>query len=209
MVDRVTEIVEKDDWSVDNLDENYDNIDLHFSKYSSHGQDFGFYIDYDSGDIDGFISSIEAYYKSYDPSEKASIWIGDDGHGKNGAPYDIQDLLDDMKECKENIKSLIDLLKQELKGVKIPKPITYRRYSEQLYNIRTEVKEAIKATLRDICNHLNVNSLLWWVITDKRDPEVSSETDSGFREVTPLSIGLDNKDGDDFIITFTPESHHP
>ena len=99
LVDRVTEIVEDDDWSVHNHDENYNNIDLYLSKSSSRGQDFGFYVDYDSGDVNGLINTIEAYYESYDPCEEAALWIGEDGHGRNGSPHDLADILDDMKEC--------------------------------------------------------------------------------------------------------------
>lgn len=39
--------------------------------------------------------------ENFDPDEEAALWIGSDGHGKNGAPYRLRDLLDDMDWTKQ------------------------------------------------------------------------------------------------------------
>lgn len=198
LVDRVTEIVEDDDWSVHNHDENYNNIDLYLSKSYSRGQDFGFYVDYDSGDVNGLINTIEAYYESYDPCEKAALWIGPDGHGCNGAPYNLSDLIEDMRECKSNVKKLVDLLNQEFNGIKITKPQRHSQFSERLYNIRTEVLEEINDTLHDICDKIGSTSVLWSSITNQLNTDICGYDQS----VLPSTIGISDDNSSEFVIVF-------
>lgn len=50
--------------------------------------------------------SLEKYYEAYDPDYEAYPWIGPDGHGKNGAPYHIKDIVCDM----EAAEAMIDML---------------------------------------------------------------------------------------------------
>lgn len=47
---------------------------------------------------------------SYDADYEASLWIGDDGHGKNGAPDRISDIIADMEWWKNQIDALHDRL---------------------------------------------------------------------------------------------------
>lgn len=202
LVERITEIAEKDDWSVHNHNEKYNKIDLYFAKSSSRDQDFGFYIDYNSGDIDGFINAVEEFYENYDPSEEAALWIGEDGHGKCGAPYDLADILTDMNECKDNVKDLIDLFYQELKGVKITKPTKASQFYQRLNQVRTEVIENIQAIFKDICEKLGVRSVLWSTITNQNDTDICYETDSDSCSVLPSTIELDDDDDKSFIIIF-------
>ena len=49
-------------------------------------------------------------YQNFDPSKEASLWLEDTGHGKNGAPHDMEDVLNDMKEVKGALKKLYDEL---------------------------------------------------------------------------------------------------
>lgn len=50
-------------------------------------------------DMEAFIDNIHEYYENFDVDEEAYIWIGSDGHGKNGAPYHIADIVKDMEEA--------------------------------------------------------------------------------------------------------------
>lgn len=200
-VNRITAIAEDDDWSVHNHSENYDKVDLYLSKYFNAGQDFGFYVECETGDADEFINAVEGYYNSYDPYEEAALWIGPDGHGKNGAPDDLKDLIADMEECKDNMKGLVDLLKQELKGEKIVKQTYHSQYSERVYNIRTEVIESIFYTIKDICQQTNTRSILWDDITGHENPDICYEKDSGPSSVLPDIIGIADNDRE-FYITF-------
>ena len=116
LVDNIIEIAEEDWWNVYNGDPGYNTVDLEFAKGTSAGQDFSFQIAIKSSSIDDFITAVDDYYESYDPDEEASLWIGPDGHGINGAPYRITDIIRDMEECEENIKQLLEQFNQKLKG---------------------------------------------------------------------------------------------
>lgn len=198
LVDKVTAIAEDDDWSVYNHDDEYNTVDLYISKYSSMGQDFGFYIECKTGDTDEFIKAVEDYYNSYDPDEAAALWIGPDGHGHNGAPYDLSDLLEDMQDCKSNVKGLIDLLNQEFNGIKITKPQRHSQLSERVYNIRTEVLEEINDTLHNICDKTGSTSVLWSRITNQLNTDICCDNQS----VLPSTIGISDDNSSEFVIVF-------
>lgn len=101
--------IEEHDFSVYEDDEGYD-----FRKYSSEGQDFGFYI-HNENTLEEFANAVLYYYEGYDPSEEASYWIGQDGHGKNGAPYEMIDVYNDMVECKSYIYELYEIILEAIK----------------------------------------------------------------------------------------------
>ena len=60
------------------------------------------------------ISEIEDYYEGFDPDYEAYLWIGTDGHGRNGAPYHIKDIVSDMEDAEAMIKTLYETLKTTL-----------------------------------------------------------------------------------------------
>ncbi len=100
--------IEDADFTIYEDDDGYD-----FRKYSSAGQDFGFYI-HKEDTLDEFAKAVLHYYDGYDPSEEASYWLGPDGHGKNGAPYDMIDVYNDMVECKDYIYELYEIIEEML-----------------------------------------------------------------------------------------------
>lgn len=55
------------------------------------------------GDIDTLIENITNFYEDYDPDYEAYLWIGEDGHGKRGAPYHICDIVKDTKEAESMV----------------------------------------------------------------------------------------------------------
>ena len=154
------------------------------------------------------INVVENYYDNYDPYEEATIWLGSDGHGKNGAPDDLKDLIADMEECKSNVKVLLDLLKQEFKGVKIVTQNCHSQYSERLNNIRTEIIESVFGVIKDICQQTNTRSILWDDITGHENPDICYEKDSGPSSVLPDTIGIADND-QDFYITFAAYCDSP
>lgn len=94
------------DWCISEI---YEGC-IEFRKFSPQGQDFSFNIEV-SDDFEEFIQKIYDYYEDYDVSYEAHLWVDDTGHGINGAPYDIEDLYEDMEACKDNVKELYDTLK--------------------------------------------------------------------------------------------------
>lgn len=119
LIDAITKVAEDNGWRVSveeatrwnnetrKVESKGDVIDFTFGKYTDAGQDFSFSVELTDGDIETLIEKMSNYYESYDPDEEASYWIGDDGHGKNGAPYRITDIVKDMEECENNVRDLL------------------------------------------------------------------------------------------------------
>ena len=80
---------------------------VELEKYSPQDQDFIFYIWFETDNECDFADKLEKYWRDFDPSEEAINWVGTDGHGTNGAPYDIQDIINDMVDCKEMLRELV------------------------------------------------------------------------------------------------------
>lgn len=64
-------------------------------------------IDYDStqefspeetANLHAFIGAVENIYENFDSEEEAYLWLGPDGHGKNGAPHSMRVILEEMYE---------------------------------------------------------------------------------------------------------------
>ena len=86
---KVTDIAQEKGWSISVEDENKTSIQFEFQRYTKYGQDFNFNADMQNEDIDTLIAGMKRYYEDFDPDYEAYLWIGDDGHGRNGAPYHI------------------------------------------------------------------------------------------------------------------------
>lgn len=93
-----------------------DNV-FEFQKYSPAGQDFSFTIDTE-GSLDYFLHNILEYYCDFDVSYETSLWLDSDGHGKNGAPYDMKDLYEDMKVCHEFIIELYNIVDKYINSIR-------------------------------------------------------------------------------------------
>ena len=79
---------------------------VELEKYSPQGQDFIATIWFENENEHNFIKALREYWQDFDPDEEACKWIGEDGHGKNGAPYSLRDILDDMEDCKSMLRGL-------------------------------------------------------------------------------------------------------
>ena len=96
--DKVISIAEEQGWSVMIDEQNGSNVTFNFSKFTPQGQDFSFTAD--------TFENIFDYYQDYDPDYEAYLWIGEDGHGHNGAPYHIADIVADMKAAEDMVFQL-------------------------------------------------------------------------------------------------------
>lgn len=110
-IDRIIEIAESQGFSVD-TEITDDEVRFTFSQYTDFGQDFFFEATMKDYDIYTLIGEVEDYYEGYDPDEEAVLWVGPDGHGKNGAPYRLTDVVKDMEQCEQMIKNLSDALSE-------------------------------------------------------------------------------------------------
>lgn len=112
-IQKVTDIAHSNGWSVNVEDKNESNFLFEFQCNTKHGQDFNFYAEMSDEEIDTLISGIRQYFKDFDSDYEASLWIGDDGHGKCGAPYHIKDIVSDMEDAEVKIYELLNVLETE------------------------------------------------------------------------------------------------
>lgn len=108
-IQKVTEIAQSKGWSVNVDGKNQSNIQFGFQRYTNSGQDFNFNAQMQHEDID----TLEQYFEGFDPDYEAYLWIGSDGHGKNGAPYHIKDIVSYMEETEMQIHDLLKALEIE------------------------------------------------------------------------------------------------
>ena len=97
------------DWSynVDDTPNERGRVCVELEKYSPQDQDFIVSIWFETDNECDFADKLEEYWRGFDPSEEAINWVGPDGHGINGAPYDLQDIINDMVDCKEMLRELV------------------------------------------------------------------------------------------------------
>ena len=107
---KIETIAEELGWIV-TWDKNNDGTKfVMFSQYSPAGQDFNVELEYENlGEIE---DKLREYYDSYDPSYEAYLWLDSEGHGKNGAPYEMIDVYNDMVACEEMIDKLAWAIKE-------------------------------------------------------------------------------------------------
>lgn len=108
-IDRIIEIAESQGFSV-STEINENKVEFTFSQYTDFGQGFSFWATMKDYDIYTLIEEINDYYEGYDPDEETMLWVGPDGHGKNGAPYRLTDIVKDMEQCEQMVKNLLDAL---------------------------------------------------------------------------------------------------
>lgn len=114
LIEQITTVATGLGWQVDTDTPTPGIVVFEFSQYTPAGQDFNFSVDMKGDDPDSLLTEIERYYEAYDPDYEASLWIGTDGHGKNGAPYHIKDIVSDMEAAEAMINTLYETLKTEL-----------------------------------------------------------------------------------------------
>ena len=111
--EKIYEIAEREGWKVDYeyTDEKETEICFSFNKYSPAGRDFYFevFVPNDE-DEDAFCYNVRhaiyKYWEGFDVCYETYIWLDETGHGRNGAPYDMKDLYEDMQACSDMIHDL-------------------------------------------------------------------------------------------------------
>lgn len=105
-VKKVIRLAERVDWNA-----TYESGSFEFQKSSPAGQDFNISIEAET--IYELRDKLYERHSDFDCSEEAYLWLDESGHGKNGAPYDMKDLYEDMEACREMILELVDVMKEE------------------------------------------------------------------------------------------------
>lgn len=92
--------------------EDNDNC-VSISKSSPCGQDCNANIDTEY-DAYLFVENIRSYASDFDVSYETYLWLDDEGHGKNGAPYDMKDVYEDMEWWQNELEELANTLEMIL-----------------------------------------------------------------------------------------------
>lgn len=100
--------LENTQWIVDvTINNGEKNVEVNLEIYSPAGRDvcidFTFKEDTTKKQI---YSEFEGYYESYDVSTETYIWLDEDGHGKNGAPYEMEKVLIDTQWVENELSEL-------------------------------------------------------------------------------------------------------
>lgn len=112
IIEKITECAESNGWSVSMDAEQEKNIVVfEFSKYTPAGQDFSFSATIKDNSLDSLVADMDEYYEAFDVDSEAYLWLDDNGHGKNGAPYRMKDVLEDMEVAEKYIESLLDAIR--------------------------------------------------------------------------------------------------
>lgn len=124
-IQKVLDKIEELGWTITDEGNNY-----LLSQFSPANQDFNVIVD-KSDNVNVLIENIYRAYENFDVSEEVGLWTDESGHGINGAPYDIEDLVEDMKWCKQVIYDLWC----ELSGNKKEKEVDYKFKYERMLTI--------------------------------------------------------------------------
>ena len=101
IIKEVIQCAETNGWHVDTEKHQDKNIVIfEFSQFTPAGQDFFF-----SATMQG--RSLE-YYEGFDADSEAYLWLDGNGHGKNGAPYRMKDVLADMEAAEGMVCKLLE-----------------------------------------------------------------------------------------------------
>ena len=102
-LNKITEILEKLDFSVSSNEKQGDDFFIEFGQYTPLGEDWSVCTFFD-GTYDNFKDKITEYYENFDIDEETEIWI--EGRGKNGTPSSIKALVEDAEWKQQQLKEL-------------------------------------------------------------------------------------------------------
>lgn len=111
IIDKITECAECNGWSV-GLDTGQEKVIVvfEFSKHTPAGQDFSFSATMRDNSLESLVADMVEYYEGFDVDSEAYLWLDSNGHGKNGAPYRMKDMVEDMEEAEKMIDRLLDAI---------------------------------------------------------------------------------------------------
>lgn len=112
IIDKITEAAESVDWSVTISNNEDGSLDVNFNTDTKFGQDLNCWGTLKDNDYKSLAEEIKNWYEGYDPDEETMLLVGPDGHGKNGAPYHLSDVLADMQDAESKLEDLAIALAQ-------------------------------------------------------------------------------------------------
>ena len=98
IIKEVVQCAETNGWHVDAEKHQDKNIVIfEFSQFTPAGE--------------SLITDMEEYYEGFDADAEAYLWLDGNGHGKNGAPYHMKDVLADMEAAEGMVCKLLEAVR--------------------------------------------------------------------------------------------------
>ena len=111
------------------VEDKLEDLDFSITGRNTDGKDYSFEIEkyYDSSDQiftligkkddpASVVNALREVHDNFDIDYETSIWIGEDGHGKNGAPYHISDILETKKDVKNDLNTVRQIMEDYVKN---------------------------------------------------------------------------------------------
>lgn len=114
LLDLIISIGQNKGWTVDFLDHDNKLVDVCFQRYSPADQDFNMTIEITDNDPKEFLKNLANYYENFDPDSEALNWCDKEGHGINGAPKRLKDIIIDFEEIEKEIKELLEVFNLQI-----------------------------------------------------------------------------------------------
>lgn len=77
---------------------------IEIQKYSDAGQNCVFMLNCEKDKPASVAQALKQIYEDYDVDREAYLWLDSDGHGKNGAPYHMVDVVKNMQGVQETLQ---------------------------------------------------------------------------------------------------------
>lgn len=114
LLDLIIHIGQVKGWAVDATDNGNDLAYIFFQRYSPADQDFNMSIEMPANDPNEFLANLSNYYENFDPDGEALNWCDKEGHGINGAPKRLKDIIIDFEEIEKEIKELLEVFNLQI-----------------------------------------------------------------------------------------------
>lgn len=112
LTDAVVECAKSKGWKVEaGIIYKKQTAEFEFGKFTPAGRDFSFSAEMKCANINSLIENIEEYYEDFDVDYETYIWLDQFGHGRNGAPYRMRAVLEDMEATEKMIEELLDAVR--------------------------------------------------------------------------------------------------
>lgn len=105
--DAITDALERNEFRLCGIDEQYDEYVAEVEFYSPLGEDFIMTIFFDGTNRD-FVQQFQEYYYDYDADDHAAELI--EHRGTNGVPFCVRDILDDAEAIDSMMKKMSNVL---------------------------------------------------------------------------------------------------
>lgn len=111
LTDAIVKCAEAKGWSAEaRINYKEQKTEFEFGRFSPGGRDFSFEVEMKCANNNSLIENIDNYHEDFDVDYETFIWLGQFGHGKNGAPYRLRAVLEDVEATEKMIEELLDAI---------------------------------------------------------------------------------------------------